>query len=173
MAYHQQIILPNYFDIFELGVQFNLDKSDLRKRFIRLSRNTHPDLQSGSDALEQSTLVNKAYKVLSDDFLRTRYVLELMGKGIEQTDTVPMDFLMEMMEWNERIESAADHPDQQPILIQDFKELKQGVESALLAKTQAFDQDNEPTLLDDIREICLQQKYLLRMQESIDKFAPR
>lgn len=109
----------NYFELFELSTQFDIDAGDLDQRFQQLQRVLHPDkFASASDAerrwsVQAASRVNEAYQVLKQPLKRASYLLELQGLMLnEETDTQmdPM-FLMEQMELREAlgdVESAAD-----------------------------------------------------------------
>ncbi len=100
----------NYFELFELEPTFNVDEVALRKKFYQKSMQFHPDkivLSNDKEkdlSLQKATLINQAFKVLSDEELRMKYLLELSGIDFaEGKETVPQDFLMEVMEINEMI----------------------------------------------------------------------
>jgi len=75
----------NYFELFEIPVQFRPDPVFLKKKFYELSRKYHPDFHSRADgprqaeALETSSMVNKAYKTFQDEDATIRYILKLHG----------------------------------------------------------------------------------------------
>lgn len=100
----------DYFDIFGIPVQLQVDKTGLHARFIALSRQFHPDYhaQAAADAqaeaLDKSALLNKAYRTFQDTDETIRYVL--LNKGLmeeEEKYTLPPTFLMEVMEINEQL----------------------------------------------------------------------
>jgi len=162
----------HFFELYDLPISFHPDQDEVRRKFLEVSRQNHPDISVGSKKIEASAENNQAYKTLKNKYLRVRYVLKLLGLGIEETDTLPNDFLMDMMEWNERIEDAS-HADveQKKELRQEFTSFKNDVESTLDELTQAYDEIKDEATLIRVKEICLKQKYLLRLNESIDNFA--
>jgi len=99
-----------YFELFDLDLRLDIDEKKLKEKFFILSRSVHPDFFTLSSveeqmaAMEKSTLLNDAYKTLKDENSRIRYLLEEKGllAGEEKTQ-MPMEFLMEMMDLNERI----------------------------------------------------------------------
>lgn len=102
-----------YFELFGLPVSFHIDTADLRKRYLKLSRETHPDFHSLSSDLEQaaaldrSTRITNAYNVLRDEEKRMKYIL--LQKGLlEEEARVQLrpEFLMEMMDLNEAMAMA-------------------------------------------------------------------
>jgi len=103
----------NYFELFEIPVSIKVDKSLLAKKYIGLQRKYHPDFytQSGEDeqagALEKSSVINKALKVLQNEETTIKYILQLKGLLEEEEKySLPPVFLMEMMELNENLEST-------------------------------------------------------------------
>jgi molecular chaperone HscB len=103
----------NYFELFELPVQFEVNVADLNARYRKLQQKFHPDrYASGSDqeqrmAMELTASINEGLRILKDPVNRGRYLLELSGVSVDQeTDTV-MDpaFLVEQMELRERLDS--------------------------------------------------------------------
>ncbi len=79
----------NYFSFFGLPRKLNLDVAHLERDFYELSRKLHPDLNARADkreqewSLEQSSLLNDAYRTLKDPIKRTQYLLRLEGVELE------------------------------------------------------------------------------------------
>ena len=116
----------DYFTFFGLPPKLNLDLPALEKDFYELSRRLHPDLnaRAGSQeqewSLEQSSLLNDAYRTLRDPIKRTEYLLHLEGVELEEQSQkateqarasgeikkqiVPPDLLEEVFELNMQLE---------------------------------------------------------------------
>jgi len=116
----------DYFTFFNFPRKLNLDVSALEREFYDLSRKLHPDLYAQSDkreqewSLEQSSLLNDAYRTLKDPILRTQYLLRLEGVELEEQSkaatekaratgevkkqVVPPDLLEEVFELNLQLE---------------------------------------------------------------------
>lgn len=116
----------DYFTFFGLPRKLNLDTALLEKEFYDLSRKLHPDLSARADAreqewsLEQSSLLNDAYRTLKDSIKRTEYLLRLEGVELEEQSkaatekaratgqmkkqVVPPDLLEEVFELNMQLE---------------------------------------------------------------------
>ncbi len=76
----------NYFELFALEQNYTLDQKHLRKQYLALQEKYHPDkakdeLQRHKNA-EHSMLINEAFKVLKDDYLRAEYILQLKGEAL-------------------------------------------------------------------------------------------
>src|SRR6476620_11235597 len=71
----------DYFTFFGLPRKLNLDTALLEREFYELSRKLHPDIyaravpQEQEWSLEQSSLLNDAYRTLRDPIRRTEYLL--------------------------------------------------------------------------------------------------
>ncbi|MBM3460100.1 MAG: Fe-S protein assembly co-chaperone HscB [Armatimonadetes bacterium] len=112
--------LPRGVDLFRvLGLQRRLDlqSADLEPRFHALSREYHPDrYRVGRSrerliALENSSLLNRAYRTLRDPFERAMYLLELEeGRKPDGKHSPPAAWFEEILEIQELLEefSAAD-----------------------------------------------------------------
>src|SRR6201995_2080780 len=105
----------NYFDFYAIPQSFNPDAAYLKKKFYELSKQYHPDFYANEEEakqqeiLELSTLNNKAYQTLSDPNKRLEYILrlhDLVSEGAKPQ--LPADFLMEMMDINERLMDVDD-----------------------------------------------------------------
>jgi molecular chaperone HscB len=116
----------DYFTFFGLPRTLNIDVTRLQREFYELSRKLHPDLygqtskQEQEWSLEQSSLLNDAYRTLKDPIKRTEYLLRLEGVELEEqskkaTETardsgeikkqvVPPDLLEEVFELNMQLE---------------------------------------------------------------------
>jgi molecular chaperone HscB len=166
----------NFFEFFELPVRFAIDKDLLRKKYLEKSRQFHPDYfvneteENRDEVLKQSTINNNAFKILNNDTLRIKYVLESSGL-LEEGDKeiLPPDFLMEMMELNEGIMEADANS------IVEIKSRVEIIENELKNSLQtlcdAYDAKGDKALLHSIKTIYLKQKYLLRIKEAMLKFA--
>lgn len=101
----------DYFQCMGLGRLLHLDLKELERRFYELSRQFHPDFHYGKDdtekniSLENSALLNKAYRALKAPFTRVEYLIHLEegGKG-SISGKVPQEFLEEIFELQEALD---------------------------------------------------------------------
>jgi molecular chaperone HscB len=103
----------DHFEFFGLPRQLTLDESALEADYFALSRRFHPDFFVSADvqqqilALEKTSALNNAYRVLKDPTARAEYIIELetgvaFGESGE-ANQVPRDVLMDVMEVRERL----------------------------------------------------------------------
>ena len=118
----------DYFAFFGMPRKLNVDVARLEREFYELSRKLHPDLNARADkreqewSLQQSSLLNDAYRTLKDPIKRTQYLLGLEGVELEEQSKsatekaraagevkkqiVPPDLLEEVFELNMQLEEA-------------------------------------------------------------------
>ncbi|MCG9598825.1 co-chaperone HscB [Vibrio sp. Isolate25] len=114
----------NYFELFGLPSQFQLDGSLLSSQFRDLQKRFHPDnFANGSErdrlmAVQKASEINDAYQVLKSPLSRAEYILAENGvdiRGEQQTMSDPM-FLMEQMELREELEAISTQSDPEDAL---------------------------------------------------------
>ena len=102
----------NFFDTFNLPVLFNIDIDMLNHQYRTLQKTIHPDrFVNATDAekkqsLQRSTQINDAYQVLKDPIKRASHIISL--HQVLKENTLPPDFLMQQMEWEEEFETIND-----------------------------------------------------------------
>lgn len=100
------LMSKNYFEIFQLPTQFNINSSELETNYLKLQQQFHPDNNPDLQQLEHSILINQAYQVLNDDFSRASYLLQLKNIDIENDDNPikpTLSTLQEILELQEEI----------------------------------------------------------------------
>ena len=101
-------MIQNYFELFNLPEKFEIDSVRLQENYRSIQKEIHPDRFATSTENEKtqsmikSTQVNDAYQTLKSPTKRARYILSL-HKSVEKI-TLPPDFLMQQMEWEEHLE---------------------------------------------------------------------
>ena len=174
----------NYFEFYNLPETFQPDEAALKRQYYALSREYHPDFHATAsperqqEILNLATLNTNAYRTLSDPDLRMAYILGRHGLLEEGKQELPSDFLMEVMDLNEQIMELEFEPD---------LEAAKRVEDEVNALTQTLDAGIEPVLvgypglpadarpqaLRQVQTYYLKKRYLLRIRESLTKFAAR
>ncbi|KAI4178009.1 MAG: hypothetical protein LQ343_000093 [Gyalolechia ehrenbergii] len=125
----------NHYDLFPSNFpsgpppssSFHIEPSKLRKEFLQLQAQAHPDRHQGADkakAEAASARINDAYKTLLNPLARARYLLSLRGvelgedesiagspSGLSDEGTggqkVDSEFLMDVMDVREEVEEAS------------------------------------------------------------------
>lgn len=102
-----------YFDIMGVPKSYDITITEIQRKYKELQKVLHPDKFSNKSEKEKqlsenlSSLVNKAYSTLLHPLKRGLYILKLNNITIpEEIDSKNAEFLMEIMEENEKIESA-------------------------------------------------------------------
>ena len=165
----QPPVPSNYFSFFGLPAKLNVDVTALEKDFYVLSRKLHPDLNAGTGneeqewSLEQSSMLNDAYRTLKDPIKRTQYLLHLEGVELEEQSKiateqarasgeikkqiVPPDQLEEVFELNMHLEELRMNRkmgDDDPALFEEIGKAKLSLETkhgALLQELQTYWKD--------------------------------
>ena len=100
----------NYFEIFGLPIDFNVDSDQLAERYRELQKELHPDrFASSTDqekrlSMQWSALVNTGRETLRAPLPRAIYMLELRGLTVDHNPRLPPEFLMQQIELREELE---------------------------------------------------------------------
>jgi molecular chaperone HscB len=154
----------DYFSFFGLPPKLALDVAALEKDFYVLNRKLHPDANARASrqeqewSLEQSSLLNDAYRTLRDPIKRTQYLLSLEGVELEEQSKtatekarvtgeakkqiVPADLLEEVFDLNMQLEELRANKtmgEDDPALIAEIEKQKVALE------------DKHESLLDELR----------------------
>ena len=112
--------MQNYFEIFSLEPNFNIDLIKLELAYQQKVAQFHPDnFATSSDkeknfALQNTSLINTAYDTLKSALLRATYLLELDGiNAFDEKDTrMDVDFLMSQIDLREELEAVESSQDE-------------------------------------------------------------
>lgn len=146
----------DYFTFFALPSKLSIDVPKLEKDFYELSRKLHPDLSARASSqeqewsLEQSSLLNDAYRTLRDPIKRTQYLLHLEGVALEEQSKSATEQARATGEMKKQIVP--------PDLLEEVFELNMELEE-LRANTKMGEDD--PALIGEIQKqkIALEEKY--------------
>jgi molecular chaperone HscB len=155
----------DYFTFFGFPKKLNLDTAALEREFYALSRRLHPDMYAQAEnqerawGLEQSSLLNDAYRTLKDPIKRTQYLLRLEGVELEEQSkqatekaraagelkkqVVPPDLLEEVFELNMHLEELGAQKklgEDDPALLEEIGKAKLSLEEkhdALMAELKS------------------------------------
>lgn len=164
--------MQNYFEHFGIPIAFEIDLNLLRKKYYEKSREFHPDINSNKPDQDFHTAYNnQAYKILLNPLSRLKYIIELTDGPIqENTQALPQEFLMQMMELHEAIFEAKES--------QDTGQLNRLMDELSLAESNAqktihpifidFDRGNRNSeILNQMKFYYFKLKYFIRLREHL------
>ena len=149
----------------------------MKQQYFLLSRKYHPDFFSNGtaeekeEALQMSSLINKAYKIFNHQDETIKYVLQLNNLlQDEEKYALPNDFLMEMMDLNEQLMDAKMEDNQ--LIIDNCQLTIAGLQTGIynnvkcIIETKSLDNVEEIELL-KVKEYYFKKKYISRILDSI------
>ncbi|XP_043225932.1 co-chaperone protein HscB homolog [Amphibalanus amphitrite] len=159
----------DFFQLFSLSRKFDLNSTELTKQFRILQNKWHPDKFVGRAKDEQelaareSSFINQAYRTLKDPLKRSLYLLKLSGHPLEDgtTESDP-EFLMEIMELNERLADMKSHDDV-VALKHSNQEMLDNLQRSFAA---AYDSGN----FEEARKIAARMKYYANISNKVLHF---
>jgi molecular chaperone HscB len=152
----QPAVPVDYFTFFGLPRKLDLDLAVLEKEFYALSRRLHPDVFAQAESverawsLEQSSMLNDAYRTLKDPIKRTQYLLRLEGVELEEQSKQATEKARATGELKKQIVP--------PDLLEEVFELNMHLEELRAQKKLGED---DPALLEEIgkSKLSLEEKY--------------
>lgn len=160
----------NYFELYNIPVTLQPDAAKVKQQFYLLSRKYHPDFYGQATAdeqaeiLEKASQVNQAYKVFQQPEETIKYVLQIKGL-LEEEEKYQLspDFLMEMMELNERA-MELNGPEEAAQLRNDILNFENEIYEPVKAIVENYQEatGTEKELL-QVKEYYYRKKYLKRI----------
>jgi len=159
-----------------LPPRFDLDVSELEKRYRELQRQFHPDRHTtaASPQRRQTLLkameVNEAYRTLGDDVSRAEVLMARLGGSNQEARTADPAFLMEVMELREGLSDARAEGDSGRVaaMAKEVAAKQQAVLSALAtAFSHALAQEVSATELQQIAALVSKLKYYRRFLDEV------
>jgi molecular chaperone HscB len=151
----------NYFELFDIPVSLKVDKNSLAQKYFALQKKYHPDFftqateYEQAEALEQSSQINKALKVLKNEMETIKYVLQLKGLLEEEEKyQLPPAFLMEVMELNEELSENSQ---------QQINTLENEIYTPVKGIIESFKDTTTTEELLQVKEYYYKKKYLQRI----------
>ncbi|MCE2992468.1 MAG: Fe-S protein assembly co-chaperone HscB [Candidatus Jidaibacter sp.] len=101
----------NYFELFGLPEEVDLNHLNLQKAYFSLQKSMHPDKFTNASSVEReaatesAAVINKAYKILSNKFKRAEY---LIGLHTSLEVQLPDDFMEQTFSWHEKLLDGED-----------------------------------------------------------------
>ncbi len=162
----------NHFELFHLPVAYPIDLPALEQAYREVQREVHPDRFANSSGAEQrlaaqwATQVNEAYRTLKSPLARGRYLLKLHGIDTEEESNtaMPVDFLIQQMEWREAVEGAKQSKDE--AALERLTSQKRDEEKRLFVLLAS--QLGDDAVRADGRETVRKLRFLEKLGEEID-----
>ena len=159
----------NYFELFNLPEKFQIDLEMLQENYRAIQKEIHPDRFATSSENEKvqsmikSTQANDAFQTLKSPIKRAKYILSL-HKSTEKI-TLPPDFLMQQMEWEEHFETIEKNSSE----LTEFKSTinKKYKEYSLLISTQIDDDQNWSDAAISIDKLYFIEKLLQKINKAL------
>lgn len=156
-----QTAADSYFEVLRIPRTFQIDETVLKHNYRRLMAEHHPDVQqSGTD--DHATLVTRAYDTLKRPHTRATYLMELVGRPVDETASgalVGPAFLMEIMELREKIDATSENAKLRALFEANLQQMEQT--GQVLA--QALNEGD----LDGASEAAAQLQYWNRIDETL------
>lgn len=163
----------NFFELFGVPPTFAIDTGHLDRAYRELQSRVHPDRYVAAGKNEQlvaarwAMLANEAYHTLKDNVARACHLLQLQGIDVldPARSVLPTAFLIEQMEWRERIDDAS--------ALRDRAALAR-LDEELVAATRALERDLA-RLLDGARDYARaaeavgKLRFLGRLQDDVEQ----
>ncbi|MDQ3141405.1 MAG: Fe-S protein assembly co-chaperone HscB [Bacteroidota bacterium] len=168
----------NYFQYYDIPETLHLDLKLLRDLYYQKSRELHPDLQkqqntSTDELQEKAAQNNQAYKTLSDPLLRLKHALELnIGALQENQQSLPADFLMQMMDLHEKISEAihVENIQTRENLQNEIEEIQNKIHIIAKPFINSFDQnDRSSSLFEGLLDYYYKLKYIRRLHQNLNR----
>lgn len=164
----------NYFDLFGIPVDFQLDQNGLHDAHLRLQSVYHPDrFVNGTDqekrlAVQKAAWVNEAYDALKNPVKRAKYMLKVGGLELndEHETTGDTAFLMEQIELREEMDQCRSCND--PMLCCDHIIGKLDQRSKEYAAS--FEMLYQQGQLEEARQVSKKMQFVQRILEQIDDY---
>ena len=168
------VLQQNYFELFGLPVDFQLDERDLHTAHLRLQSAYHPDRFVGTSdqekriAVQQAAMVNEAYEVLKNPVKRARYMLEVGGLDIRNDHETTNDasFLMEQIEIREELDQCRDCNDP----MRGCEHITRKLDRRSREYADRFESLYRQGKLEEARQVSKKMQFVQRTLEQIDEY---
>ncbi len=179
----------DYFTVFGLVRDPLLDGQALANTYYALSRQLHPDLHQTGAAEEQeaslqnTAVVNRAYRTLRDPVQRGQYWLELNGEQLgKENNKVPPDLALLVFEVQEKLAAVREASTTGPSdalgglkaeltqVRDDLDERRQSLQQKLTANFSKWGQaDSSNELLSELKRVLSDMAYLRTLTRDVEK----
>ena len=163
----------NYFELFGLTAQFELDRHALAETYRALQMQFHPDKFAAHpererlQAVQGAARINDAYTTLKQPLNRAEYLLSLHGVELnaeQQTLKDPL-FLMQQMEWREQLEELPEATDVFAAMQAFEQELQQATRAYYAELTQQLADADWQVAADTVRKL----KFMTKLHAELER----
>ncbi|MEK7406347.1 MAG: Fe-S protein assembly co-chaperone HscB [Acidobacteriota bacterium] len=172
---------PDYYWFLGLERKLDLDLEDLERRFYNLSRRLHPDRFARATATEQqaalenTAILNDAYRALRDPVSRAEYFLKAHGLelGEQESRKTPPELLEEVFELNMVLDEfrqggAAARP-QLEQAHRHLAALREEADAQLGRLFNEYDHAPDGKLLAAIRGLLNRRRYIRNLEAQVER----
>jgi len=166
----------DYFELFDIPAALQVPARGLTEKYFALQKKYHPDRFAQASeaeqlqALELSSQVNKAFRVLKNPDETIKYLL--LQKGLLQENEkyeLSPAFLMEMMDLNEQIMDAGGDEEALQVVTGSIEQFKKEMHEPVKKSIEHYQEGitSEKELL-QVKEYYFRKKYLDRLGKISD-----
>jgi len=167
-------LLQTHFELFGLEPGYDLDRENLAGIHLDLQKAVHPDRFAAATpqekllAVQRAAQVNEAYRTLKDPVERARYLLQLHGIDTDEESNTAMApaFLMEQMEWRERLDEVPASGEPMANLLSLAGKLEQTQRGMYRDLGELFQQGSDADY-NSAAELVRKLRFLQRLQQQI------
>ena len=155
----------NYFEIFHITQEYDVDQKDLLKRYLDLQQEFHPDRYIASSEAEKRinmqwvAEINLAFETLSNDLLRSIYLLKISGHELEENPKLDNRVLLKQIELREQLEEIKLGPRCDLARTEFKKEREKELDSLMSHLKEAFSINNTEA----IKNLIYEQQFLTKL----------
>ena len=167
--------MQNHFELFNLPQDFEIDLEALDAAYRDVQGRVHPDrFVSATDAekrvaMQWATRANEAYQTLKNPQSRAAYICELNGVPLdmESNTAMPVEFLMQQMEWREALGEARGDRDLAALEALDHK-VKMDRKARMLAVGQHLEAGEYTHAAQGVRALRFLDKFSEEVRSALD-----
>lgn len=153
--------MMNFFEIFALPTDFDIDQQKLDEQLRALQSQYHPDVVNAKKSEQMSAVINQAYQTLKFVDSRASHLLELVGQADSLQQSIrDLDFLDLAMDF--RIELDESNSEQLPNLNQSLQDWLADIANQF---AQSYQQQDWQTAIDYAQKL----KFLVKIDKDLSK----
>ena len=166
-------LTTNYFELFDIEQGYQLNLAALKKRYLQLQKEFHPDNFASEsariqrEAMQRASRLNQAYETLGSPLQRAIYLLQTVGQEFDADRQIDNDtsFLAEQLKLREALSEVPETDD--PMAVMD--ELRDRVEASYKHYQSEFstlyDEQNWESAAAEINKMMFAHKLLTGISE--------